>query len=62
MPTREEKLKLVEELKKQIDVVKTEIEVVKQEKKRRSRSGAFLRTGILLLVIAISIGIASFFI
>lgn len=61
MATQEEKLKLVEELKAQIDAVRTEIAEVKQEQKRRFRSGTLFRTGVLLLLIAIGFGLASFF-
>jgi len=61
MATREEKLKLVEDLKKQIEVVKTELEEVKHDKQRRFKSGTLLRTGILLLILSLGLGLTALF-
>lgn len=66
MATREEKLKLVEELKAQIEVMKNELEdvkleEVKQDKKPRSKTGTILSAGIIFLLIALGLGIAGYF-
>lgn len=60
MATREEKLELVEELKKQIEDVKHELEL-KEEKIRSQKSGSLFRTGILCLLLALGLGLAAFF-
>jgi len=59
MATREEKLQIIEDLKTQIQVVKTEVENQKTEK-RVYTVGGFIRTGIVLFLIAVGIGIAAY--
>lgn len=61
MATQEEKLKIVEELKAQIEVMKSEIEETKQDKKPRSKAGTLLRAGIIFLLVALGLGLASYF-
>jgi len=62
MATREEKLKLVEELKTQIIAVRTEIEEVKQTQKRLRKSGTLMRTGIVLLLVAVGLACVAYFV
>jgi ribosome-interacting GTPase 1 len=59
--THEEKLHLVEDLKSEISKVKSELSTRKRKLKKYFVAGALLRTGIVLLVIAIGIGLVAYF-
>jgi len=59
--THEGKLTLVEDLKTQINDVKNELFNRKQKLRKFFLAGTFLRTGIVLLLVAIGVGIVAYF-
>jgi len=66
--TREEKLKIIDNLRTQIDTIRKRIEQLlemrrlrEEQRKRRFRAGTLFRTGILLLLVAIGLGVAAYF-
>ena len=68
MATREEKLKIIDNLRTQIDTIRKRIEQLlemrrlrEEQRKRRFRAGTLFRTGILLLLVAIGLGVAAYF-
>lgn len=68
MATREDKLKIIDSLRTQIDTIRKRIEQLlmmrklrEEQKKRRFRAGTLFRTGILLLILAVGLGVAAYF-
>lgn len=62
MATREEKVQLIEELKRQIEIARRELEALIRRRRRRQLAASLFRTGIILLGISVGIGIAAYFI
>jgi hypothetical protein len=55
--TREEKVQLCENLKCDIEEAKQCLKALKRKRRRRQLAGGLLRTGIILVIVAIGIGI-----
>jgi hypothetical protein len=61
MATREEKLRIIEQLKADIEFLRLELAKKEDMQQRQRRSGSLLRTGILLLCLAVGFCLGAHF-